>query len=95
MVDTEKSDASPVDGVAAEQDLPPHHGMSISEFVATRFTSLKPPMLSAPNPIRLVLMLNRRHWAYFSISFLAWVRRHSVSCIPPLPTLFLPTQTSD
>lgn len=55
-----------------EQDHPPHHGMSAGEYVATRFSSLKPPMNHAPNPIRLVCMLNGRHWAFFLVAFVAW-----------------------
>ncbi|KAI0015729.1 MFS general substrate transporter [Xylariomycetidae sp. FL0641] len=51
---------------------PPHHGMSPGRYLATRFSSLKPPMRKAPNPIRLVRMLNRRHWNFFALAFLAW-----------------------
>jgi len=51
----------------------PHHGMSASQYVATRFSSLKPPMLAAPNPIRLLRMLTRMQWAFFAVAFFAWV----------------------
>ncbi|KAI8626596.1 lactate/pyruvate transporter [Xylariaceae sp. FL1651] len=51
---------------------PPHHGMSVGTYLATRFSSLKPPMNKAPNPIRLLRMLDRRQWAFFSIAFVAW-----------------------
>ena len=53
-------------------DKPPYVGMSPGRYIATRFSTLKPPMLSAPNPWRLVRMLNRHHWAFFSIAFAAW-----------------------
>lgn len=53
---------------------PPHHGMSAGTYLATRVSSLKPPMRKAPNPIRLLRMLDRHHWAFFSIAFIAWVR---------------------
>lgn len=56
-----------------EQDHPPHHGMSASEYLATRFTSLKPPMTKAPNPIRLLRMITRMQWAFFTVAFIAWV----------------------
>lgn len=59
---------------AEEQDHAPHHGMSAGEYVRTRFTSLKPPMMPAPNPFRLVRMLNRQQWAFFFVAFIAWVR---------------------
>ncbi|KAI0595759.1 H+ symporter family protein [Biscogniauxia sp. FL1348] len=51
---------------------PPHHGMSAGTYLATRISSLKPPMTKAPNPIRLLRMLDRHHWAFFSIAFIAW-----------------------
>ncbi|KAI5917675.1 H+ symporter family protein [Camillea tinctor] len=51
---------------------PPHHGMSAGTYLATRISSLRPPMTKAPSPIRLVRMLDRHHWAFFSIAFIAW-----------------------
>jgi hypothetical protein len=60
---------------------PPHHGMSVGKYLATRVSSLKPAMAPAPNPIRLVLMLNRHQWAFFFVAFFAWVRSHLPS--PP------------
>ena len=61
-------------GVIGEQDHPPHHGMSAGQYIATRFSSLKPPMAKAPNPFKLLMMLNARQWAFFSVAFIAWVR---------------------
>ena len=54
-------------------DEPPHHGMGIGEYIATRFSSLKPPMTKLPNPITLLGQLNRHHWAFFMVAFFAWV----------------------
>ncbi|KAI1759790.1 MFS general substrate transporter [Hypoxylon sp. FL1150] len=51
---------------------PPHHGMSVGEYVSSRISSLKPPMAKAPNPIRLIRMLNRTQWAFFGVAFFAW-----------------------
>ncbi|CAJ2512484.1 Uu.00g054990.m01.CDS01 [Anthostomella pinea] len=51
---------------------PPHHGMSAGRYLATRVSSLKPAMTKAPNPIKLLRMLNRHHWGFFSIAFLGW-----------------------
>ena len=49
-----------------------HRHMSVREYAVTRFTSLKPPMAKAPNPIRLLLMLNRQQWLFFLVAFIAW-----------------------
>ncbi|OBT90592.1 MFS transporter, SHS family, lactate transporter [Pseudogymnoascus sp. 03VT05] len=46
--------------------------MSAGEYIATRATTLKPPMNQAPNPIKLLLMLTRKQWAFFAIAFVAW-----------------------
>jgi hypothetical protein len=50
----------------------PHDGMSASKYIATRFTTLKPPFLHVPNPIKLVRMLNAQQWAFFFVAFAAW-----------------------
>jgi SHS family lactate transporter-like MFS transporter len=47
--------------------------MSAGRYLSTRFSTLKPPMNKAPNPFRLLAMLNRRQWAFFFIGFIAWV----------------------
>ncbi|KAH7376824.1 sugar transporter family protein [Plectosphaerella cucumerina] len=67
----EKIDQKPEDGYRAP-DRAPYEGMSASQYLSTRFSTLKPPMLPAPNPWRLIRMLNRHHWAFFSIAFAAW-----------------------
>jgi MFS transporter, SHS family, lactate transporter len=61
--------------------------VSPTEYALTRFSSLKPPMHKAPNPIRLVMMLNTKQWLFFLVGFIAWVRRapsplllHESSC---------------
>lgn len=58
--------------VDSDQDHPPHHGMTAGQYITTRFSSLKPPMTKAPNPIRLIRMLNGRQWAFFTVAFIAW-----------------------
>lgn len=57
----------------ADQDWAPHHGMSPGTYLATRFTSLAPPMRAAPNPFRLIMTLDRLNWACFFIAFWGWV----------------------
>ncbi|KAI9696765.1 MAG: hypothetical protein M1836_005127 [Candelina mexicana] len=59
-------------GSAHHNAAPAHHHMSIGEYAATRFTTLKPPMAKAPNPFRLLAMLNLRQWLFFLVAFLAW-----------------------
>ncbi|OBT43427.1 MFS transporter, SHS family, lactate transporter [Pseudogymnoascus sp. WSF 3629] len=46
--------------------------MSPGEYIATRATTLKPPMNQAPNPIKLLMMLTRKQWAFFAVAFIAW-----------------------
>ncbi|KAG7119034.1 hypothetical protein HYQ46_011008 [Verticillium longisporum] len=53
-----------------------HADMTAGRYLATRFSTLKPPMLAAPNPWRLVRMLDRHQWAFFGVAFAAWV------CLP-------------
>ncbi|KAM0326671.1 hypothetical protein ACHAQA_006541 [Verticillium albo-atrum] len=55
-----------------EDPQTPHAGMSAGRYLATRFSTLKPPMLAAPNPWRLIRMLDRRQWAFFGVAFAAW-----------------------
>ncbi|KAK3352877.1 sugar transporter family protein [Lasiosphaeria hispida] len=57
---------------AVAEDHPPHHSMSAGKYLATRVSSLKPPMTAAPNPIRLLRSLNRTQWAFFFVAFAAW-----------------------
>lgn len=63
-------DISPVAVPAHESHAPEH--MSAGRYVATRFSTLKPPMNKAPNPISLLRMLSRKQWAFFFVAFFAW-----------------------
>lgn len=81
MSDNEKptTDHGPADSRPAPVedhlgDEPPHHGMSAGQYIASRFSSLKPPMSKLPNPFSLLRMLNGHHWAFFLVAFSAWVR---------------------
>ncbi len=47
--------------------------MSVGRYLATRFPTLKPPMHKAPNPFRLLAMLNTQQWLFFLVAFFAWV----------------------
>ena len=48
--------------------------MTAKEYATTRFSTLKPPMHKAPNPFKLLAMLNTKQWMFFLVGFLAWVR---------------------
>ncbi|KAF7556178.1 hypothetical protein G7Z17_g1580 [Cylindrodendrum hubeiense] len=50
----------------------PHEGMTPSEYVTSRISTLKPPMLHVPNPIKLLRMLSGQQWAFFFVAFAAW-----------------------
>lgn len=49
-----------------------HEHMSAGRYLATRFSTLKPPMEKVPNPIRLLRMLNFQQWMFFLVAFIAW-----------------------
>ncbi|KAK8060859.1 MFS transporter- SHS family- lactate transporter [Apiospora saccharicola] len=51
---------------------PPHHGMSVGKYLATRVSSLKPAMAPTPNPIKQLRMLTKQNWAFFAVAFIAW-----------------------
>jgi MFS transporter, SHS family, lactate transporter len=60
------------DGAFQSEEDTGHNPISIREYVATRLTSLKPPMNSAANPFKLLAMLNAQQWGFLAVSFLAW-----------------------
>ncbi|OAA46126.1 sugar transporter family protein [Metarhizium rileyi] len=57
---------------AESEGAAPHEGMTASRYLATRWSTLKPPMLPVPNPWKLIRMLNAQQWAFFSLAFWAW-----------------------
>lgn len=70
---------------------PPHDAtMPSDRYLATRLSSLKPPMLAAPNPWRLLRSLNRTQWAFFLIAFSAWV---CLGCPTPPPSVLTSPNT--
>jgi SHS family lactate transporter-like MFS transporter len=80
---------------AAYTGPPVEEKMTASRYFATRFRTLKPPMHKAPNPFKLLGMLNRQQWLFFLIGFLGWtwdafdfftvslVRGHASYPLPP------------
>ena len=51
---------------------PTEQHMSVGRYVATRLSTLKPPMHKAPNPFRLLALLNTQQWVFFLVAFIAW-----------------------
>ena len=43
---------------------PTEQHMSIGKYAATRISTLKPPMSKAPNPFKLLAMLNFQQWMF-------------------------------
>ncbi|OAL32644.1 hypothetical protein AYO20_07802 [Fonsecaea nubica] len=46
--------------------------MSPGKYAATRLSTLKPPMAKAPNPFKLLAMLNTQQWLFFLVAFFGW-----------------------
>lgn len=63
--------AAGYDGRTDESESP--QKMSIGEYCRTRVSTLKPPMHKAPNPFKLLAMLNGKQWLFFLVAFVAWV----------------------
>ena len=83
MTDSEKVEAQPRSGdgdmQTAVSGRPPHYGQSAGQYISTRLTTLKPPLLSAPNPFRLLAKITGMQWCFFAVSFFAWVSTNSRS----------------
>lgn len=46
--------------------------MSAGQYLATRFTTLKPPMARVENPFKLLTLLNTQQWLFFLVGFAGW-----------------------
>ena len=46
--------------------------MGVGRYIATRISTLKPPMNKAPNPFSLLRLLNVQQWLFFLVAFFAW-----------------------
>lgn len=46
--------------------------MSAGKYLATRFSTLKPPMAKVSNPFKLLGLLNGQQWLFFLVGFIAW-----------------------
>lgn len=56
----------------AQQSNAPAPRMSAGRYLATRFSTLKPPMDRLENPITLLGLLNVKQWMFFLVAFLGW-----------------------
>lgn len=63
----------------------PAEEMSIGRYLATRISSLKPPMDKVENPITVLGLLNCKQWLFFFCSFIAWTWD---ACVTPLSTAY-------
>jgi hypothetical protein len=61
--------------------------MSPGKYLATRATTLKPPMTKAPNPFKLLALLNKQQWLFFLV-------RQSISSKQPI-SVITETQETD
>lgn len=46
--------------------------MSAGRYLATRFSTLKPPMDPVENPFKVLALLNTKQWLSFLVAFIAW-----------------------
>ncbi|KAF2016817.1 sugar transporter family protein [Aaosphaeria arxii CBS 175.79] len=47
--------------------------MGVGEYLATRFSSLKPPMTPVGNPFKQLRLLNGEQWNFFAVAWCGWV----------------------
>ncbi|KAL8965113.1 MAG: hypothetical protein Q9183_004020 [Haloplaca sp. 2 TL-2023] len=53
-------------------DAPPESRMGIGRYLATRLSTLKPPMAKAPNPLKVLALLNLQQRLFFLCASIAW-----------------------
>lgn len=53
-------------------EMPKAEHLTVGKYLATRISTLKPPMNRAPSPIKLLGLLNQQQWLFFLVAFLAW-----------------------
>lgn len=45
--------------------------MTVKEYLASRFPTLKPPMTRPENPFKLLGLLSKKDWLFFSVAMSA------------------------
>lgn len=63
------SEKRDVEGMAPAVPRESVEHMSVGRYVATRIPTLKPPMHKAPNPFKLLALLNFQQWMFFLVAF--------------------------
>lgn len=61
MADVQDSSTMPYDSGHFEEK------MTVGRYLATRLSTLAPPMNKAPNPIKALMLLNRQQWLFFLV----------------------------
>lgn len=55
--------------------------MTVGRYLATRVSTLVPPMNKAPNPFKALMLLNKQQWLFFFVSLTLlhslYVMRHA------------------
>lgn len=65
MADTKETYTAPSHEVSPSSF--PEENMSVGRYLATRVTSLRPPMHKAPNPFKALMLLNKQQWLFFLV----------------------------
>jgi hypothetical protein len=52
----------------SQHQYPPDLDMSLRQYMATRLSTLKPPMKIPPNPFKVLGLLSRHDWLCFAVS---------------------------
>ena len=55
-----------------QSDVSEAEHITVARYLGTRISTLKPPMNRAPNPIKLLRLLNLQQWLFFLVAFFAW-----------------------
>lgn len=64
------SDHTVYDASAMDDGGPARRKMSAGHYLATRISSLRPPMAKVENPLRIIALVNRQQWLFFLVSIL-------------------------
>jgi hypothetical protein len=67
-----------------QYESPAASHVTVGEYLATRFSSLKPSMDPLPNPFKLLTMLNLQQWLFFAVGL-----RPLWKCLPFKPANYL------
>jgi hypothetical protein len=66
-VDEEKANSAYLEHTSAHEEHQ-RPKMDIKGYLRSRIPTLKPTMTKPPNPFKLLGLLNRKHWNFFSVS---------------------------